>query len=558
MSYGWPIAELNRGSHHAELTPAASYGTIEGHGHGLLGQTDRRSTMGDSSRPHVFPLTSPPVASDGHARQGRRGSHAEATSTSNAISVPLTGPPVASDGHARQGRSGSNAEATVASNAIGRTCLRCHVSLEKKSRSQFKSNEDGYWCNRCYKSRFHEPENHEDDDADDQEPMSQGESSTIQLSVCRTIAHHSWCIFRCLESPRLTRVGKAARQQALRVNRAYIPFGSRCCPHHLEGNVFSDDALSLLESNTPGNEFKASDIEDMLNLLLESQPNPLDFKVMCEESLRVYTGRLRGEFEDLVSQFHVTPGYQTKKHKILGVYLTYLYSGFTQQQISATFSIPQTTVSHYIDVGRQALHQFVSNNMGLREFTRRILVENRTRNVETLYQLSGTDVAVTVRDATYLYLPKSSNFRFQSATYSSNKARNLMKPMVAVTPNGMIVDVFGPDSLWKASISDGEILKQIMGLQDFKELFKPGDIFVVDRGFRCAKEAFQSANFVVKIPPNVARGQKQLTTSQANQQRECTAVRWIVEVINRQLKCNRYWSRTLGAQARGPKLPIFW
>ena len=149
-------------------------------------------------------------------------------------------------------------EATVTSNAIGRKCLRCHVSLEKESRSQFKSNEDGYCCNRCYMSRFHEPEDHEDDDADDQELMSQGESSTIQLSVGRTIAHHRWCIFRCSEPPRITRVGKTARQQALRVNRTYIPFGSRCCS---------------------GNEFKASDVEDMLNLLLGSQPNPLDLKV---------------------------------------------------------------------------------------------------------------------------------------------------------------------------------------------------------------------------------------------------------------------------------------
>ena len=147
------------------------------------------------------------------------------------------------------------------------------------------------------------------------------------------------------------------------------------------------------------------------------------------------------------------------------------------------------------------------------------------------------------------FLPKSSNFRFQKATYSGNKCRNLLKPMVAVTPDGMIVDVFGPDSLWRASMSDGDILKEIMKLDDFKERFKRGDVFVIDRGFRSAKEPLLSKQYIVKIPPHLTKGQKQLSIEQANAQRECTAVRWIVEVINRQLKCNRYLSRTLGVSS---------
>lgn len=40
-----------------------------------------------------------------------------------------------------------------------------------------------------------------------------------------------------------------------------------------------------------------------------------------------------------------------------------------------------------------------------------------------------------------------------------------------------------------------------------------------------------------------------MTTEQANTQRECTAVRWIVEVTNRSLKCNKYLARTLCVQS---------
>lgn len=71
--------------------------------------------------------------------------------------------------------------------------------------------------------------------------------------------------------------------------------------------------------------------------------------------------------------------------------------------------------------------------------------------------------------------------------------------MVAVTPNGMIIDVFGPEKLWKASMSDGDILKEIMKLDVFKERFQPGDVFVIDGGFRSMKDDLLAAGFIVKI-----------------------------------------------------------
>ena len=100
MGYHLPLTIL--------LPPTACYyGTSKGHRHGLLGQIDKRSTMGDSNRSHVFPLTSFLVTSDGHATQGCRVFNTETTSTNNAISVPLTSSQAASDGHVRHGRRGS-------------------------------------------------------------------------------------------------------------------------------------------------------------------------------------------------------------------------------------------------------------------------------------------------------------------------------------------------------------------------------------------------------------------------------------------------------------------
>ena len=90
--------------------------------------------------------------------------------------------------------------------------------------------------------------------------------------------------------------------------------------------------------------------------------------------------------------------------------------------------------------------------------------------------------------------------------------------MIEVTPDGMIVDVFGPNSLWKYSMSDGDILKEIMKLDDFKERFKQGYVFVIDHRFRSAKESLLSKQYVVKIPSHLTKGQKQLSTEQANNQ----------------------------------------
>ena len=480
-----------------------------------------RSTMSDSSRPHELPLASIPVASDGHTNDGRRGSNAETTSKNR---------------------------------AIGQSCRKCNVSLEKKPRSSYRRSNDELYCTKCYYRLRYESSQHESDpDSDeesdsDSEPMSQDEEKTT-LSIDFSFNDHKKCIFRTCIVNSTTRIKDDARCQVLRLKRIFIPKGARCCSSHLAGRLFRAEALDQIPTKVQTAQFKTSQIEEMIKLLINKQTDLNEFDSMDSKTLKVYTGRGREEFDELSRQLLVTSKFETKRSTILGVYLTRLYAGFTQEQISVTFKIPQRTVSDYIKRCRSNLQQFVSINVGLNVLNRSRMLEHRTNNVEVLYNLSGTQSVVTVWDATYEYLPKSSNFRFQAATYSANKKRNLLKPMVAVTPDGMIVDIFGPDTLWKASESDADILKHLMQLDSFQETFRAGDVFVLDRGFRNVKQALEEKNYVVKIPPHLVKGQKQLTTIQANQQRDCTAIRWIVEVVNRQLKCNKYLASCNGVQA---------
>ena len=114
-----------------------------------------------------------------------------------------------------------------------------------------------------------------------------------------------------------------------------------------------------------------------------------------------------------------------------------------------------------------------------------------------------------------------------------HKRRNLVKPMMAVTTNGFIYDAFGP---YPASISDAEILKMLMKDKEFYNVFRPGDGFVVDRGFRDAVKIIEEKGFQAFMPDYIDKDKKQLTTEQANHSRLITKIRFIVEVINGRVK----------------------
>lgn len=113
------------------------------------------------------------------------------------------------------------------------------------------------------------------------------------------------------------------------------------------------------------------------------------------------------------------------------------------------------------------------------------------------------------------------------------KGRNLIKPMIAVTTTGTFIEV-NPN--WDASLNDAGILREIMKEDWFKETFKPGDVFVVDRGFRDIVKELEDQGFRVVIPEFLAPNQKQFSTQQVNRNRMCTKVRWVIEARNRTFK----------------------
>lgn len=119
-------------------------------------------------------------------------------------------------------------------------------------------------------------------------------------------------------------------------------------------------------------------------------------------------------------------------------------------------------------------------------------------------------------------------------TYSLHKYRNLVKPFVVVATDGYIIDVRGP---YPASMSDADIMKLLFQNENgpYRQYFRPGDIFILDRGFRDALPLLENIYQVCK-PESLEAGQTQLSTINANKSRLVTLCRWVVEVVNGRFK----------------------
>jgi hypothetical protein len=105
---------------------------------------------------------------------------------------------------------------------------------------------------------------------------------------------------------------------------------------------------------------------------------------------------------------------------------------------------------------------------------------------------------ILVADGTYIPCEKSSNHQFQRETWLDKKKYNCIKPFIICTCDGKIVTIEGP---FKATENDATIIQLILKAKHLEGLIQPGDIFVVDRGFRDAIEVLTvQHNLTVKSP----------------------------------------------------------
>ena len=129
---------------------------------------------------------------------------------------------------------------------------------------------------------------------------------------------------------------------------------------------------------------------------------------------------------------------------------------------------------------------FVPKHLGFDHIERQQVVENYTRPLaKILLGDNDPNKIIVILDATYCYIQKSTNNLLQRRTYSLHKGKPLVKPMMVVSCDGYMISAMG-HLLAYGRNNDAEITKNIIynNKQGFTDWLHPGDLVIVDRGFR--------------------------------------------------------------------------
>lgn len=223
----------------------------------------------------------------------------------------------------------------------------------------------------------------------------------------------------------------------------------------------------------------------------------------------------------------------------------------TFESIGKRCGVSRLKASADIEQARIALTKdFVPNYLGFENLSRELLLRNTTVLSRMLHAQNDPEKLIIILDGTYIFIDKSANHEFQKLSFNGQKNRNFVRPMMCVTTNGYIIDVFGP---FEAVKNDAKCMITILeNNSDIPNVMQPGDIFVFDRGFRDCEDNVKNLGYEFRAPEFVQRNHptQQLTTEQANRSRLVTKTRYVVEARNGHLKTifpvfARQWSTVL-------------
>lgn len=345
------------------------------------------------------------------------------------------------------------------------------------------------------------------------------------------------------------RVPKKERIRAIKTARLFIPDGSKLCEAH-----FEVDSWAAVSNQAVILEYDNRQIEDMLNLAL-SEDEIEAASPSSSIDIKIKTGLTKEQFEDLflrVPSLSVAMRNVPEAKKALFMLLMRFRQGASYDSIAKQCGLTPAKASKDIGVARNALtNDFVPNYLGFGNLSRDFLLRNTTDSARILHAQNDPNRLITVWDGTYIYIDKSANHEFQKLSFSGQKDRNFLRPMMCVTTNGYIIDVFGP---FPASKNDATCMTVILqNYQEVSDAVQPDDIFIFDRGFRDCVAEVENMGYVVKSPGRITGNRHQLTTEQANQSRLVTKTRFVVETRNGHMKTifpifAKRWSTLLIAQ----------
>lgn len=204
--------------------------------------------------------------------------------------------------------------------------------------------------------------------------------------------------------------------------------------------------------------------------------------------------------------------------------------GLLNDDLACRFKVSAKTVSAVFHAWLDVLS---------RNFAKLIVWPSRKavrRNLPTVFRDPIFKDVIGVLDCTEIFIQKPSYMLARSQTYSRYKHHNTVKLLITVSPSGAITFV---SKAWGGRVSDKELTLKSGLLNNVKE----GDVYLVDRGFRC-EEMFAAKGAKLLIPA-FTKGKKQLSGAEVTLSRKLSRARIHVERAIRRLKVFRIFQTVL-------------
>lgn len=375
-------------------------------------------------------------------------------------------------------------------------------------------------------------------------PSQESNSSLVFLPDIDTVSCTQARCFVCGSSAQRSVITDEAVRQVWSQKRIFLSKTLRTCPGHIEEKMFTQAALLMIRSSAKGIRLSPEEICQWIHDLSSPAPQTprVDFtgNTILEDEYPTLVRVSKPEFEEIHSLIkpYMRNTSQRTTRNALGVFLMTMRQNLNQKFLAFLFRTNQPNISEIISTVSTLLDRhFTPLHLGYQHLSRE---EAIARETPTIFNdiLGEPDSLKLVADATYLDIEKPGDFTEQRRTYCLPKKKNLIKPMMLVFGSGYILEAEGPFYSDHRN-NDAKILEYIMKKQDsgLASYLKCGDQIIVDRGFRDVEGLLQDVGLEV-LMPNLLQGEGrvQFSTLQANESRKVTALRWIVETTNGDIK----------------------
>ena len=393
------------------------------------------------------------------------------------------------------------------------------VSLPLLEENELSSNKR--LCKSCYDKLCYQPV----------EKLPEYDETPDNTIFRKAQFSHHQCIFKCPCPDDLIDVSAQNRYQLLVEYSLVTKEKSKWCRYHQQNsNSFwpfvkrittplqNEDFLSLsvlLSDLHQKSKCKSFDMFDA---------NNPDSENINEETFYKWIGYSKADFRKILTYIRQTKPIQ------LAVFLCKIRHSLPNNLLSDIFNISTSSVANYIATARDDLYQNLVPVM-INCHSRETLINHCTPIARSLFDVQPNQICLAW-DATYRLIQKSSNYLAQRQFFSMHKKLPLHKVMVGVTTDGLIAYAFGP---YRSNLGDAEILSDcLQRYPNQLNTLEEGDVFIMDRGFRDVVPELENLSFR-PFTPTIANG-RSLTTTEANQSRFVTKVRYIVEQVFGRLK----------------------